>query len=63
MVDYLPSKQIAWVRIPLFAIFKHCEVTVAYWAHNPSVVGSTPAFALLCSWEYNLIGRVYALQA
>jgi hypothetical protein len=37
MVDFLPSKQTVWVRIPLFA--KNLN------------------------WEYNLIGRVYALHA
>lgn len=69
MVDFLPSKQAVWVRVPLSAIkfsFKsYCrsgEMVYALGLGSNRVIGmgSSPFFDI---WGYSLIGRVYALQA
>lgn len=71
MVDFLPSKQAVWVRVPLSAVKynfhykKYIEVAKLVYAlglgsNRVIGMGSSPFFDI---WGYSLIGRAYALQA
>lgn len=71
MVDFLPSKQAVWVRIPLSAIkyiflnniiIEVAKLVYALGLGSNRVIGmgSSPIFDI---WGYSLIGRAYALQA